>query len=152
LATFCDTFLHDQARTKLLAQAISKYATDSGGDRGLCLKISIIGTGRVAQALARDFAKNNHEITFGSRNPSAVQLPEGKVTNYLDAVNAGEVVFLAVPHRSMTETISTIGPAGFDGKIVVDVSNVLGPPANGLSALLLLPRKRLQNYHQKPKS
>ncbi len=80
------------------------------------MKISIIGTGKVAQALAAGFAKGNHEVTFGSRDPSKSSVTGTKIVSQRDAVRSGEVVVLAIPFGSVRETVNAIGPLNSAGR------------------------------------
>ncbi len=92
------------------------------------MKISIIGTGRVGQALASGFVKSKHEITFGSRDPTKKEpVPGTKMRSMQEAVREGELVVLAVPYLSALETVNAIGPSNFAGKTLLDVTNVIGP-------------------------
>lgn len=91
------------------------------------MKISIIGTGNVAQALAKGFLKSGHEVTFGSREPRKNSpVPGTKVMSQRDAVRSGEVVVLAVYYPVMQGVIDSIGAPEFKAKTVVDVTNVRG--------------------------
>jgi 8-hydroxy-5-deazaflavin:NADPH oxidoreductase len=92
------------------------------------LKIGIIGTGNVAQALAKGFVKSKHEVTFGSREPTkSSPIPGTKVQPQRDAVRSGEVVVLAVYYPVIRDLLASIGTSEFKGKTVVDVTNVMGP-------------------------
>lgn len=65
---------------------------------------------------------------MGSRDPSKVTGSTGsKVMTQREAVEWGDLVVLAVPHGAMGEVVQSIGPESFRGKIVLDVTNVLGP-------------------------
>jgi len=104
--------------------------------------IAIIGTGNVASALGPAFAKQGHEIVYGSRNPSNPELqllldqtlvvnlqhPENKpyVTSPREAAEKSQVVVLAVPGSVVSEVVLNLGD--LTGKIVIDPTNsrVLG--------------------------
>jgi predicted dinucleotide-binding enzyme len=81
------------------------------------MKIAIIGKGNVGMALAAGLKRKGHEIRFGHRD-----LKEPVV----DAAKWGEVIILAVPYHAVREVVKVLGAAA-DGKVVVDVTNVLGP-------------------------
>jgi predicted dinucleotide-binding enzyme len=81
------------------------------------MRIGIIGKGHVGSALAQGLTKAGHEIRFGHRDPNeSVQ----------EAVKWGEVIILAVPYGSVEETVREIGSEA-DAKVVIDVTNPLGP-------------------------
>ncbi len=44
-------------------------------------------------------------------------------------MNFGEAVILAVPFSKVPETVKALGPRAFQGKTVVDATNVFPPPA-----------------------
>jgi 8-hydroxy-5-deazaflavin:NADPH oxidoreductase len=80
-------------------------------------KIAIIGKGNVGKALAEGLRRAGNEVRFGSTDPK--ESPR-------DASLWGEVVILAVPWSAHADIAKAVGNA-LDGKIVVDVSNVLTP-------------------------
>jgi hypothetical protein len=80
-------------------------------------KIAIIGKGNVGSALAEGLRRAGNEVRFGSRDPK--ESPR-------DVAVWADVVILAVPWGAHAEIAKTVGKA-LEGKIVVDVSNVLTP-------------------------
>ena len=80
------------------------------------MKIAIIGKGNVGTALANGLESAGHEIKFGHKDPSEP---------VVDAAKWGEVVILAVPFSAVKDVAKQIAPT-VDGKVVVDVTNVLG--------------------------
>jgi len=100
--------------------------------RGSCLqepmKIGVLGTGRVGQALASGLVRGGHEVRFGSRDPKLAKLPpEARVEPLRAATEWAEAVVLAVPYSAVPATVNAVGPAAFRGKVVVDVTNAAGP-------------------------
>jgi len=81
------------------------------------VKIAVIGKGHVGTALATGLKRKGHEIRFGHRDPKEP---------VLDAAKWSEVIILAVPYRTVKDVARVLGSA-VDGKVVVDVTNVLGP-------------------------
>ena len=81
------------------------------------MKIAVIGKGHVGTALATGLKRKGHEIRFGHRDPKEP---------VLDAAKWSEVIILAVPYRTVKDVARVLGSA-VDGKVVVDVTNVLGP-------------------------
>jgi len=80
------------------------------------LKIGIIGKGNVGSAIAKGLS-GKHEIKFGHRDPKEP---------VADAARWGEVLIFAVPHDAVADVAKTVGSAA-DGKVVIDVTNVLTP-------------------------
>jgi predicted dinucleotide-binding enzyme len=81
------------------------------------MKIAIIGKGNVGSALAEGLKRAKHEVRFASRDPKE---PVRAVVEW------GDAVILAVPWTAHKNVV-TDGGRSFDGKTVVDVSNVLTP-------------------------
>jgi len=92
------------------------------------MKISLLGTGNVGQALASGFVHGDHEVRFGSRNPElAKALPQTRVETVRMATEWADVVVVAVPHFAVRGTVEAAGPAAFRDKVVVDATNAVGP-------------------------
>jgi len=94
------------------------------------MKIAIIGTGHVGGALGVGWARAGHEVTFGTREPQAVDVKQllqqagdkAKAAPVLDAVTAAEVVALAVPWAAVADVCKQIGSA-VSGKVFIDCTN-----------------------------
>ncbi len=97
------------------------------------MKIGILGSGDVAQALGRGFAKHGHEVMIGSREPKSEKLVKWKKAagakastgGGAEAAKFGEVVVLATLGVGTLAAVENAGPKNFDGKIVLDVTNPL---------------------------
>ena len=97
------------------------------------MKIAIIGTGNVGQALAYGWTNKGHQVTFGSRDPAgekaqaAVAATGGKAEakREQEAVQAAEVVVLAVPWNAAETVVNGVGD--LTGKILIDATNPIGP-------------------------
>jgi predicted dinucleotide-binding enzyme len=81
------------------------------------MKIAIVGKGNVGSALAEGLRRAKHEVRFASTDPKEP---------VADAVGWGDAVILAVPWTAHKAIAASAGKV-FDGKTVVDVSNVLTP-------------------------
>jgi hypothetical protein len=92
------------------------------------MKIAIIGTGNVGQALAKAFSKGGNEVRFGSRQPQRVKAPKGiGVGTQKEAAQWADIAVLAVPYGARKEAVDLIGPETLKGKILLDVTNAIGP-------------------------
>lgn len=97
------------------------------------MKIGILGSGDVAQALGRGFVKHGHDVMVGSRTPDSVRLKEwkqavgshGHTGTSKEAAEFGEMVVVATLGTGTEAAVDAAGPANFDGKVVVDVTNPL---------------------------
>ena len=104
------------------------------------MKYAIIGSGKIGTALARAFARNNIEVAIAnSRGPKTlVSLTEELGPSVFprsvqDACEA-EMIFLAVPftvHQDVAKQFKQ-----WNGKIVVDTTNVLHVAPDELGGLL----------------
>jgi len=102
------------------------------------MKVGILGSGDVGQALGRGFAARGHEVMIGSRNPKGEGLAKwlravkGKATtgSFEEAAKHGEVVVLATRGAAVEEVLKGVGHARFDGKVVIDVTNPLADDPN----------------------
>ena len=92
------------------------------------MKIAVIGTGSVGQALAGGWRAAGHEVVFGSRTagggPDVRTIP--------DAIAASSIVVLAVPYPAVADVVRSAG-GGLAGKVVIDCTNPLKPDLSGLA-------------------
>jgi predicted dinucleotide-binding enzyme len=79
-------------------------------------KIGIIGDGNVGSAIRRGLEGAGYEVTSTGRDPKDVRA----------AAVWGEVVILAVPYGSLDDALRVMGDS-VDGKVLLDVTNVLSP-------------------------
>jgi 8-hydroxy-5-deazaflavin:NADPH oxidoreductase len=91
------------------------------------MRLAILGTGNVAQTLARRWSAAGHEITFGSRDPASKGALDAPVTSLAAAVAGSDVVVNATPGSASRELVEGIGAAAFAGKVLVDVANANTP-------------------------
>ena len=91
------------------------------------MRLAILGTGNVAQTLARRLAETGHEVTFGSRNPASKEGLDAPVASLADAVAGNDVVINATPGAASLEVVEGIGAAAFEGTVLIDVANANTP-------------------------
>ena len=109
------------------------------------MKIGILGSGDVGQALGRGFAAEGHEVMIGSREPQSGKLTGWKalagarasVGTHAQTAAFGEILVLASPWSGTKAILDLAGAQNFSGKIVIDVTNPLvfsgeGPPSLAL--------------------
>jgi predicted dinucleotide-binding enzyme len=89
----------------------------------MIMRLAILGTGNVAQTLARRLSETGHEVTFASRDPASKTGLNAPVTSLADAVAGNDVVINATPGAASVEVVEGIGAAAFAGKVLVDVAN-----------------------------
>jgi predicted dinucleotide-binding enzyme len=103
------------------------------------MKIGILGSGQVAQALATGFVKHGHQVVVGTRDQAKLsqwllKLEGAKAGGLADAAAFGDVVVLAVKGSVAAEALRAAGPANLSGKTVIDTTNPIAdaPPVNGV--------------------
>lgn len=94
------------------------------------MKIAIIGAGSVGRALGTGFARLGHALVYGVRDPSAAKYAEppvagAAVATIAGAVEAAEVVVLAVPWGAAESAVTAAGD--FGGRVLIDATNPIAP-------------------------
>ena len=90
------------------------------------MKLSILGSGRVAYSVARRAIGAGHEIVIGTRDPSKIdrekwlELPSVKFASISEA-GLGDVVLLAVPWEHVDHILEQIPT--WDRRILIDATN-----------------------------
>lgn len=87
------------------------------------MKIGIMGTGSVAQALAKGLADAGHSITFGSRQPESRTDLAHPVANLNQTAQNADVIVNATPGDSSEELLAQVDATAFEGKLLIDVAN-----------------------------
>jgi predicted dinucleotide-binding enzyme len=98
--------------------------------------ISIIGSGKMAAAIAGRIANAGHTVEVASRNPAnaralAKQLGSASTTRVYGTVPSGEIVILAVPYEHAATAVADYGDT-LSGKVIIDVTNPVAPDLSGL--------------------
>lgn len=102
------------------------------------MKIGIIGSGRMGQALARLFVEAGHDVRLSnSRGPESLEElvqglgPNATAATVSAAAEGADVVFLATPWARTADAVSPVDD--WSGRIVVDTTNNRsGPGPQGL--------------------
>ncbi|GAA1905944.1 NADPH-dependent F420 reductase [Streptantibioticus ferralitis] len=113
--------------------------------------IGILGSGRVATALAAKLASTGHEVTVGSRNPADTAVrwtgPTVRHRDHAQTARHASIVINATPGDTTLQRIATLR-GELDGKILVDVSNATVRGADGLPGGLCYPNSSLAEHLQ----
>jgi len=106
--------------------------------------ITIVGTGRVARALAGGWRRAGLDVTFASRDPdgpsatAAVAAAPGTVARTLAAATASaDVVVLAVPFAAaatVARDLAAAHPTGLAGGVLVDATNPMPASPTGAAS------------------
>lgn len=97
------------------------------------MKVGVLGSGDVGQALARGFAARGHEVKIGSRDPGSDRLrawlkeTRGAITTgtFEEAARFGELIVFSVHGSAVPEVLGDLGPGPFGEKVVIDTTNPL---------------------------
>jgi predicted dinucleotide-binding enzyme len=93
------------------------------------MKIAIIGTGNVGEALATKWAASGHEIYLGVRDKDLFKgkdllaNPNTHLMTVQDAVKHAEVILLSTPAPVAVEVAKSLGDTS--GKIIIDAMNIV---------------------------
>jgi predicted dinucleotide-binding enzyme len=97
------------------------------------MRIGILGTGMVGEALAGKCIERGHEVMMGSRSATSeavsrwAEASGGQAGTFEQAARFGELVFSCLNGAIALETLQSLDPDALAGKILVDVSNPLVP-------------------------
>ncbi|HTR31262.1 MAG TPA: NAD(P)-binding domain-containing protein [Puia sp.] len=105
------------------------------------MKIGILGSAEVGQALGHAFLAEGHSVFLGTRHPSKKEVVEwqaahpGAQTGLLAAAaEFGEILVLAVAGAAAEDAIRLAGSENFHAKVVIDATNPISkePPSGGV--------------------
>lgn len=101
------------------------------------MKIAIIGTGNVGQALGGSIARTGHDVTFAGLDDAkarrvASELGASAGQTPAQAAADADVVILAVPFTALEDVATALGEQA-TGKVVIDATNPLKPDYSGLA-------------------
>jgi predicted dinucleotide-binding enzyme len=85
------------------------------------MRIGLLGSGVVGQALARGLARHGHEVRIGTRKDAVEDLPVGSPA---DVVEGADLVFLSVLGTAAVDVATGVREQR-RGKVLVDTTNPL---------------------------
>jgi predicted dinucleotide-binding enzyme len=97
------------------------------------MKVGILGSGMVGQALGAGFASKKHSVMLGTRDPAQEKVLAWirktgngvRAGTHAEAARFGDIVVLATAWTGTEEAIKLASPANLAGKVVIDVTNPL---------------------------
>jgi predicted dinucleotide-binding enzyme len=103
------------------------------------MKIGILGTGMVGNALGTKLVQIGNEVTMGSRNASNESAQKwvsslgerARSATFRDAADFGEIVISCTGGAHSMEALESVGADPLRGKILIDVSNPLQQASDG---------------------
>jgi 8-hydroxy-5-deazaflavin:NADPH oxidoreductase len=107
------------------------------------MKIAVLGTGMVGNALGTKLVQKRHEVTMGSRdakNESALKWASSlgdraHSATFRDAARFGEIVISCTGGMHSMEALETVGVEPLRNKILIDASNPLQQNKDGSMTL-----------------
>jgi len=119
------------------------------------MKVGILGSGDVGQALAEGFLKYGHEVTLGTRTAAKLadwnaSHPKGRVGSFAEAAKFGEAVVLAVKGTVAADVLRAAGAGNLAGKPIIDAANPIAdePPVDGVLRFFTGPNDSLMERLQ----
>jgi 8-hydroxy-5-deazaflavin:NADPH oxidoreductase len=102
--------------------------------------LAILGTGRVATALATRLAAAGHDIAIGSRDHAAAAWrgPAVALVDHATAIRGASLVVNATPGATSLALLSSLADA-LAGRVLVDVANATAREPDGTPGGLLYP-------------
>lgn len=98
------------------------------------MKIGVLGTGMVGDAIASKLVELGHQVMMGSRSAAnekaiafSAKYPEGKAFagTFADAAAFGEIIFNCTKGLETLNILKSAGEENMKGKILVDIANPL---------------------------
>lgn len=113
------------------------------------MNIAIIGAGNVGRALTGSAVKAGHSVTVSSRGgDSALALARATgaraAASDREAVEAADVIVLAIPYGTVDEVLGDTG-AALAGKVLVDATNPVKADFSGLATNGISGAERIQS-------
>jgi 8-hydroxy-5-deazaflavin:NADPH oxidoreductase len=105
------------------------------------MKVGIIGSGIVAQTLAKAFITEGYEVMLGSRDPNKEAVtkwkaanPKAKTGSFSETAAFGELLVLATAGHGALQALQTSGLKNLEDKTIIDVTNPISqsPPEKGV--------------------
>jgi 8-hydroxy-5-deazaflavin:NADPH oxidoreductase len=113
--------------------------------------IGILGSGRVATALAGKLATTDHNVTIGTRNreQSAAKWA-GPAVTFADPAEMARTTSIIINCTSGDTSLERLSAlrAELDGKILIDISNATERGPNGMPGNLCYPNSSLAEHLQ----
>lgn len=109
------------------------------------MKIGVLGSGTVGQAIASKLVQLNHEVMMGSReeaNPRAIAWAKGEQDQhalygtFMNAAAFGEIIFNCTLGSASLDALRQAGATNLKGKILIDTSNPLDKSKKDFSLLV----------------
>ena len=102
------------------------------------MKVGILGSGGVGQALGKGFADLGHDVKMGTRDMNQEKVkawlsksgPRASAGSFAEAAAFGEIIVLATPWSGTENALNLADKKNLAGKLIIDVTNPLVFAAN----------------------
>ena len=101
------------------------------------MRIGVLGTGMVGQAIAGRCTELGHDVVMGTRDPASGPAGDWRLATFAEAAAHAELAVNAVAGAATHAALATVGDA-LDGTVLLDVSNPLDF-SRGMPPALLTP-------------
>jgi predicted dinucleotide-binding enzyme len=118
-------------------------------------RYGVLGSGVVAQVLAKGLKTHGHDVRIGSREPDKLAKfrdDTGIATGtFADVASEADLIVLAVKGSVASEAIALAGGSRLAGKIVIDATNPIAdaPPVDGVLQYFTGPNDSLMERLQR---
>ncbi|MGW2017455.1 NADPH-dependent F420 reductase [Streptomyces sp. NPDC001927] len=94
------------------------------------MRIGILGTGNMAEALGGQWARAGHEILVGGRTAAGADALAARIGaragSLGDAARFGDAALLALPYDAVLDVLAGVGALP-DDPVLIDCTNAIGP-------------------------
>ncbi|MFF7364487.1 NAD(P)-binding domain-containing protein [Streptomyces sp. NPDC008125] len=97
------------------------------------MRIGVLGTGNMADALGTRWVAAGHEVLFGGRSPershALAARAGGRPGTLGEAASFGDAALLALPHDALADVLAALGSGtgALRGRTLIDCTNAIGP-------------------------
>ncbi|MEV7400595.1 NAD(P)-binding domain-containing protein [Streptomyces sp. NPDC091267] len=97
------------------------------------MRIGILGTGNMADALGTQWVRAGHRVLFAGRSPDRARAladrTGGVAGTFEEAVSFGAAVLLALPYAAALDTLTALGAeeGALRDRVLIDCTNAVGP-------------------------
>jgi predicted dinucleotide-binding enzyme len=94
------------------------------------MKMGVLGSGMVGQAISARLEELGHDVMIGTRDPKKLNEwgtshTDIKLGSFADTAGHGEMIFNATNGAASLEALKMAGEANLNGKVLVDISEPL---------------------------
>jgi hypothetical protein len=122
----------DWTDTRVGSKLTASGSLEPSDQQELVMKVAMLGTGAVGQALAKGFVGLGDEVIFGSRDPhgdaarkAVAAVGATRAATFAEAAKEAELAVLATPWSGTQNALQLAGAQNLAGKVLIDATNPL---------------------------